>query len=190
MSLTRAALAQIERLQQRLRDRLNNVVARVVVSLVNDANAVQALQIGVLSGETLDSVEHLIPYGLISVPRAGSQGVGLFVGGDRGNAVVVAVDDPSARPTGGDPGDTGLYHFAGAVIRLAENGDVTISAKPGAKVYIDDGAGGTDALVKKSEFDGHSHGPGSYNAPGGGGPVTGTSGGAPSVTGTETLESK
>lgn len=190
MSLTRAAFAQVTRMIQPLRDRVNNTVARVVVTLVNNATKTQTLQIGALAGETLDSAEHLIPYGLISVPRAGACGVGLFVGGDRGHAVVVAVDDPSARPTGGDPGDTGLYHFDGAQIRLKENGDIIVSAKPGARVYIDDGSGNTDRLVKKSEFDGHTHGPGGYLAPSGGGSVTGISGGASAVTGTETLEAK
>lgn len=67
---------------------------------------------------------------------------------------------------------------------------IVIARGAGTKVYIHDGQGGAEPLVKKSEFDGHTHPPGSFNAPSGGGPVTGTSGGAASVTGTQVLEAK
>lgn len=61
------------------------------------------------------------------------------------------------------------------------------------EVLIHDGAGGAEPLVRKSEFDGHTHGPGSFTTPsagGGGGPVTGTSSGAAAVDGTEVLKAK
>lgn len=62
------------------------------------------------------------------------------------------------------------------------------------RVLIHDGTGGAEPLVKRSEFVGHTHGPGSgltvFTAPSGGGPITGTSGGAANITGTEVLLAK
>lgn len=56
------------------------------------------------------------------------------------------------------------------------------------QVLIHDGAGGAEALVKKSEFVGHTHGPGTFVA--GSNAVTGASGGADDVTGTTVLQAK
>lgn len=186
MSMTRTMFDQLRRMLQPVHDRIANTIGRVVVTRVNDTGHVQSLQIGVLADETLDEVERITPYGLISVPRIGAQGVAVFVGGDRGHPVVVALDDPDARPTGGDPGDTGIYHFSGAEVRINEDGDILASPAPGRKLLVSDGTGTPEPLVKRSEYNGHTHGPGTYSNSGG--PVTGLSGGAASVTGTEDME--
>lgn len=130
-----------------LETKVSNIAARAIVKIVSDAGTRQTAQVDGLPTETLDGVQHFIPYGLISVPRAGAEGVMLFVDGDRGHPMLFAVDDRSARPTGGDAGDTGLYHFDGAEIRLRANGDIIISAKAGGKVLVNDGVGvGGNAL--------------------------------------------
>lgn len=54
------------------------------------------------------------------------------------------------------------------------------------EVLIHNGSGGAEPVVRKSEHDGHTHGPGTFQA--GGDSVTGTSGGAPAVTGTPVLK--
>lgn len=58
------------------------------------------------------------------------------------------------------------------------------------EVLVHNGSGGAEPLVRKSEFDGHTHPPGSFNAPSGGGPVTGDSGGAAAVDGTSVLKAR
>jgi len=147
MSISRAVLDQVMRRLRPLQIKVANLVARAVLTGLNDGTGIQAAQVSVLAGETLDDVERFTTYGVISVPRPGAEGVMLFVDGDRGHPLLIAVDDRSARPTGGDPGDTGLYHFDGAVIRLDSSGDITISCKPGGSVFIDDGSGPTQKLA-------------------------------------------
>ncbi len=56
------------------------------------------------------------------------------------------------------------------------------------EVLVHDGTGGAEPVVRRSEFNGHSHAAGTYNAPGGGGAVTGTSGGAAAVAGSPVLK--
>ncbi len=185
--IPRAIFDQVRAMLRPLETKVANIAARAIIKLIQDSGTRQTAQVDGLPSETLDDVQHFIPYGLISVPRSGAEGVMLFVDGDRGHPLLFAVDDRSARPTGGDPGDTGLYHFEGAQVRLTTSGDILITPKAGQKVLVSDGSGTLEPLVKKSEFDGHGHGPGTFTNSGGN--VTGKSGGADSVTGTEDMES-
>jgi phage baseplate assembly protein V len=133
------------------------MVARAVVRVVDDTPSRQRLQVRALEDEDIDDGERWQQYGFSSVPLTGADAVVLFPGGDRGHPLVIAVDDRRHRPSGGDPGDVVVYHHDGARIHLQANGDVVISAKPGAKVFIDDGSGGAEPLVTKSQFDAHVH---------------------------------
>lgn len=65
---------------------------------------------------------------------------------------------------------------------------IVIVPPSGGTVLIHDGNGGTEPLVKRSEYNGHTHGPGTFTN--GSGAVTGISGGADDVTGTEVLKAK
>lgn len=94
----------------------------------------------------------------------------------------------------------GEISFAPVIVALLSSNSVPNTGGQGpdptrivivrGSVLIHDGAGGAEPLVRKSDFDGHTHPPGTFNAPGGGGPVTGVSGGAASVPGTSVLKAK
>lgn len=187
MGLDNGTLAQLRHLLRPLANRIANTVARGVVQLIDDEKKLQLLQLGVLAGETIDGAEHHQPYGFSSVPLAGAEVIAAFPNGDRSHALVVVASDRRYRPTGGDPGQVTVHHYQGAKVTLLEGGNIEIQPGPGGEVLIGDGSGHFDRLVKKGEFDGHTHPPGTLTAPSGGGPVTGVSGGAAAVSGTETL---
>jgi len=116
---------------------------------------------------------------------AGGSGRGIYMLPALGDEVLVGFDDGDfegevyviSRTTGGGGAPEGLA--PGKVVVV------------GLEVLVHSGDGVCEPLVRKSEFDGHTHGPGSFTTPtggGGGGPVTGTSGGAASVTGTPVLK--
>ena len=65
---------------------------------------------------------------------------------------------------------------------------IVIAVPPGGEVYVHDGSGGAEPLVRRSEFNGHTHGPGTFTNSGGN--VTGESGGADDVDGTAVLKAK
>lgn len=173
-----------------LATRMANMIVRGVVQLADDSRKLQLLQLGGLAGETIDGGEHFQPYGFSSVPLAGAEHVTLFPNGDRSHPIVLAVSDRRYRPNAGEPGQVGLYHYNGAKVTMLASGDIEVQPGPGGQVFVRDAGGIADRLVKKSEHDGHTHPPGSYNAPAGGGPVTGASGGAAAVTGTQRLQSQ
>jgi Gp45 protein len=92
-----------------LKRRVDGMVARVVISNVNDVPKRQELQVTDQDGLTLDGVEHFQPFGVSGYPPTGCDGVGFGVGGYRNHRVVMG----AAPRIGGLPekavGDV-LYH--------------------------------------------------------------------------------
>lgn len=191
MPIDRDMMRQVVHMLRPLAVRMANSIARGVVQLVNDSAKMQLLQVGVLADETIDGAEHFHPVGLASVPLAGSEAVVLFPNGDRAHPLVVAVSDRANRPAGGEPGQITLYSpTSAAKVIITADGDIEVQPAPGREVFIREDGGSVDRLVKKSEYDDHTHPPGTFVAPSGGGPVTGVSGGAAPVAGTQRLRAQ
>lgn len=150
-------LRDFERLVRPLKTRLASMIVRGVVELVDDSKRLQLLQIGGFEGGPLDDGEHFQQYGFSSNPLPGAEVVAIFPNGDRAHPLIVAGGDRRTRPTGGDPGDVTLYHYAGAKIRLLESGDVEVSPGPSGKVYARTEGGGSEPLVTVSQFNAHTH---------------------------------
>ena len=129
-----------------------------------------------------EPVEVFSGVGFASRPSADStaEGVVAHIGARGNHPVLIATRDEDLRKAVlGDleAGETAIFSAGGATAVLTKDGDVRITAAPGREVIIDDGAGGTEALVRKSDFDGHTHLPGTFANSGGA--VTGESRPAP-----------
>jgi len=98
--------------------RLDNLVARAVVKVIDDTRKLQLLQLAVLDGETREACERFQEYGFTSVPLADAEAVVVFVGGHRDHPLVLAVDDRSKRKTGLQPGEAAVYNHQGAYVLL------------------------------------------------------------------------
>lgn len=162
MPIDRETLRQLEHAVRPLRTAIMNLGARGVVTLVDDTKKMQLLQLGVLAGETVPDAEHFQPFGFSSVPLPGDTGgipeaFVVFPAGDRGHPIVVAVPDRRYRPTGGDPGTVNVYNHTGAKVTITKDGDILVRAAPGRDVFVDDGSGSTEPVVKRSEFLSHGH---------------------------------
>ena len=99
----------VERLIAPLRRRVLLMVSRAVVRLVDEGPARQRLQVEGYAGEILDGVERVQEYGFTSCPPPGADAVVLACGGMRQHPIVIAAEDPSARPMLRVPGDVVLY---------------------------------------------------------------------------------
>lgn len=99
----------VDRLLNPLRRGLAHIVTRAVVSLVNDAAKMQALQVSLLADEQLDNVEHWQPYGFTAHPLAGAEALVLAVGGHRAHSVVVSCADRRFRLVGMEGGEVAIY---------------------------------------------------------------------------------
>lgn len=190
---------QVLQLVRPLATQVANLFARGKVLLVDDSTKMQLVQVGALAKETVEGakgIEHFEPYGFTSVSLppgedgTGAEHVTMFQNGDRSHPITIVIADRRHRPTGSQPGEVSVYNHTGARITMTKDGDIEAQPAPGREVFIRDAGGSVDRLVKKSEHDGHTHGPGSFTTPsagGGGGAVTGTSGGAAAVAGTQRL---
>jgi phage baseplate assembly protein V len=101
-----------------IRRRLAHLVARAVVTLVNDTAKMQTLQLGLLADEALDAAEHWQPYGVTYKPHAGAEALVLAVGGHRAHSVVIACADRRYRLTGLEDGEVALYSDEGDKVHL------------------------------------------------------------------------
>jgi len=101
-----------------IRRRLAHLVARAVVTLVNDAAKMQTLQLGLLADEALDGAEHWQPYGYTYKPHAGAEALVLAVGGHRAHSVVIACADRRYRLTSLEDGEVALYSDEGDKVHL------------------------------------------------------------------------
>lgn len=145
MSIERFVAAALEP----LRSRVQLMVGRAILKVLDDAGAIQRVQMSALAGELIEA-ERVQQYGFSSVPIAGAEAVFLSVGGDRGHSVVVATDDRRHRPKGLEGGEVCLYtsegdrlYFKnGRVVRLVAGSEVQVEApkvaiKASTEVLID-----------------------------------------------------
>jgi len=123
---------QLARILRPLRRAISSIVARAIVTLIDDSGGRQVLQLQVLDGELLDQVEHLQPLGISHVPMppdgsGAAEAAVLFVGGSRSHGVAVVVDDRRIRPKGKPPGTTVVYSSAGIGVQCNPDGSVEIT---------------------------------------------------------------
>lgn len=103
------ALSGLERLLAPLKRRVMLMVSRAVVGLVNDAPAMQELQVSLFAGETRGQVERFQNCGFTSAPHPGAEAAVVFVGGNRDHGLIVAVDDRRSRIRGLQNGEVAVY---------------------------------------------------------------------------------
>lgn len=115
---------------------MRSMVLRGVVSLVNDATALQRVQVqlrampqpgGAAAPEMVSDIEVMRHYGLTAVPLAGAETVMLAVGGVKDHGIVIAIDDRRHRPSGLQPGDVMLYDHRGQTVHLGADG-ITVTS--------------------------------------------------------------
>lgn len=99
-----------------LSSRVMMMFGRGVLRGVNDANGRQQLQVELLKGELRDGVEHMQNYGFTSHATGGDVAVA-FVGGNREQGIVLAVDDRRYRITL-KAGEVAMYDDLGNKVEL------------------------------------------------------------------------
>lgn len=89
--------------------RVRLMVARAVITAIDDAGKIQTAQVKLLDGEVRDGIEILHQYGFTSRPRGKPEGLYFSVGGDRDHGVMICAADRAHRLTDLAPGETALY---------------------------------------------------------------------------------
>lgn len=118
--------SQFARLLAPLTNRIRMMIARAVISTVNDDTKVQQMCIKLLAGEMKDKVDRLQEYGFTSVPHSGMEAAVVFINGDRGNPMIVAVGDRKYRLKGLKNGEVAIYTDEGDHIHLKRNNTIVV----------------------------------------------------------------
>lgn len=156
-----------------LHKRVMNMIARSVVTLIDDSTKMQLLQLSILDDETRAGLERFQNYGFTSVPKAGAEAVVAFVGGTRDHGLVIAVDDRRYRLRNLASGEVAMYDQTGSKFVFKSNGDAEITPSSGkVKVIGDLDVSGTvtattDVVGGSISLKNHKHSV-SGTAPGGG----------------------
>lgn len=111
----------INKITAPLRRRVNLMVARGVLALVDDATKMQGVQVTLLSGEPRD-MERFQNYGFSSHPHAGAEVAAVFVGGNRNHGLALAIDDRRYRLVNLQPGEVAISDDLGHKVTLTRNG--------------------------------------------------------------------
>jgi phage gp45-like len=129
---------QILDLLKPLSRRIANIVARAVVTGVDDSQTLQSVQLTILDGETRDEVERFQNYGFSSRPvdDGEAEAVVVFPNGSRGHGLAICVEDRRYRVTNLESGEVAIYSKHGQTIVLKTNGDIELNPKSGQKVKI------------------------------------------------------
>jgi phage gp45-like len=118
-----------------MRQRLQLMISRGVLLLVNDALKLQGLQVALLADEVRDEVERFQDYGFTSHPHPGAELVAASVAGNRDHVVVLAVDDRRYRVKGLQAGEVAIYTDEEDTIVLKRGRVIEVTA--GTKLRID-----------------------------------------------------
>lgn len=120
-------LEDLHRALAPLRRRVQLMIGRAVIAVVDDSTKAQSLQITMLADEVHDGAERFQEYGFTSVPHAGAEGIVAFVGGLRSHGIIIAVEDRRYRLTGLQSGEVALYDDQSQAITLKRDGIRVVS---------------------------------------------------------------
>jgi len=103
--------------------------AAITITSTDDSGPVHKVQ-GKVRGtpETIDNLQVVQIYGIASHAPTGSDAFVTFGNGDRSNGVVHATANQNARPRNQKPGEVSIYDNAGSVVKLANGGNIEVSA--------------------------------------------------------------
>lgn len=118
----------LQRVMRPLAQRLQLMIGRAVVLLVNDGLKLQGLQVSLLSDEMRDEVERFQEYGFTSHPHVGAEAVAACVAGSRDHVLVIAVDDRRYRLRNLAQGEVAIYTDEGDKVLLKRGGIVEVTA--------------------------------------------------------------
>lgn len=139
----------IQKLMTPLSNRIVSMIARCIITAVDDSGKIQMVQIRTINGVVRDNVERFQDYGFTSVPHIDSEGFVSFVNGNTGHGLIVKIDNRTYRLKGLENGEVALYtdedqedhkhriHFKrGGIIEVLAN-QVVINAATKARIESD-----------------------------------------------------
>lgn len=141
MDITRT----ISKATEGLKNRINLMLARGVLTGVQDGGGLQTAQASLLEDEVRDGLERVQNYGFTSHPLGGAEVVVAFVGGNRDHGIILSVDDRRYRISL-EAGEVAIYTDEGDYIKLKRDNNIEIKTRH-LKIMAED-----DVTIETKEF--------------------------------------
>jgi len=109
--------------------RIQMMLGRGRVMLVDDSGPVQKIQVRSNKHEVADDRLRVTEFGFSSNPPVGSDVLTSHISGDRTDGAVYATNHQESRPRGMAPGESMLYSEDGKQIYLTASGGIVVEAK-------------------------------------------------------------
>lgn len=113
-----------------LQNRVRAMIARGVVSSVDDALKMQVLGLRLEDGMRPTKVEHWHPYGLTYHPHAGAEVLALSIGGNRDHIIAIPGADRRYRLQSLVAGELAVHDDQGQKVHFKRGGIAIESSKP------------------------------------------------------------
>ena len=110
-----------------LKRRIQTMITRGVVTLVDSSLMMQELQVKV-RGTPIDGVEHFEPYGFTAKPHSEAEALLACLGGNSSRMVAVTVADKRFRLKGLVDGEVALYTDEGDVIHFKRDNHIYVDS--------------------------------------------------------------
>lgn len=120
--------------------RLRVLLTFARVLRVDDSGPLQLIRIEGFIGELREDCPRIGEWGFASNPPDDSQAVVAALGGNRGQLVVLGVEDRATRAKDLAKGESGLYSIGGNRVRLLPDGSIEIVGPAGSIEIAPDGA--------------------------------------------------
>lgn len=99
-----------------------NMLARAILRRLVDTGSRQAAQLEVTKGELVDDVPRIQNYGLTGVPPVqGTDAIVVFLGGDREQGIIIAMENKQYRLASLEAGEVALYDDLGNMVKLGRS---------------------------------------------------------------------
>jgi phage baseplate assembly protein V len=112
-----------------LAEKINNIVSKCSINKTNDKTKTQTMQIELYTDEVREKVEHWQSYGFSSHVPKESEGICLFLGGERDQGIVIATEDKDSRITNLEEGEACIYTKEKDKIHLKKGNIIEIETK-------------------------------------------------------------
>lgn len=106
-------IEEFNRLIRSVKNKIFLLLARGIISAVDNTEGTQKLSLGLLQSESASGIERLEDYGITSYPKIGPDAkpevLAVFLNGNRNNGLVIKAHDRYYRPVDGVEGEVILY---------------------------------------------------------------------------------
>ena len=117
-----------------LKNAVNQMVLRALVTIVDDTTTIQSVQATALAGEIISDVERFQNFGFSSNPPANSEALIVFVGGAREHPIMLGVENRATRKKNLEIGESIQYTADGTFIHLKKGGKIRIENSIGKEL--------------------------------------------------------